>query len=221
VGATGSGKTSIANLITRLYEFQKGRITVDGVDVRHWDPRDLRRRVGMISQDVFLFSGQIADNLRLDDETLPLNVLQRAAARVGLSRLVEGDADSLTRRVGERGSGLSVGEKQLVAFARAVAFDPGILILDEATSSVDHRTEEQIQTALGEVFAGRTNIVIAHRLSTIRSADRIIVLHKGRIREMGRHDELMGQDGIYARLYHLQEEADRQTPTPVAARVSA
>jgi len=221
VGATGSGKTSIANLITRLYEFQKGRITVDGVDVRHWDPRDLRRRVGMISQDVFLFSGQIADNLRLDDETLPLDVLRRAAARVGLSRLVEGDADSLTRRVGERGSGLSVGEKQLVAFARAVAFDPGILILDEATSSVDHRTEEQIQTALGEVFAGRTNIVIAHRLSTIRSADRIIVLHKGRIREMGRHDELMGQDGIYARLYHLQEEADRQTPTPVAARVSA
>ncbi len=208
VGATGSGKTSIANLVTRLYEFQKGRVTVDGLDVRSWDPQALRRRIGMISQDVFLFSGQISDNLRLDDESMSNDVLARAAARVGLSRLVEGDGDSLTRRVGERGSGLSVGEKQLVAFARAVAFDPGILILDEATSSVDHRTEEQIQTAIGEVFAGRTNIVIAHRLSTIRSASRIVVLHKGRIRETGNHDELIAENGIYARLYHLQEEAN-------------
>lgn len=211
VGATGSGKTSIANLVTRLYEFQKGRITVDGIDVRQWDPQALRRRVGMISQDVFLFSGQISDNLRLDDETITNDALSQAAARVGLSRLVEDDGDSLTRRVGERGSGLSVGEKQLVAFARAVAFDPGILILDEATSSVDHRTEEQIQTAIGEVFAGRTNIVIAHRLSTIRSASRIIVLHKGRIREAGDHDELIAENGIYARLYHLQEESNSMT----------
>jgi len=221
VGATGSGKTSIANLVTRLYEFQRGRVTVDGLDVRSWDPQALRRRVGMISQDVFLFSGQISDNLRLDDESISNDVLVRAAARVGLSRLVEGDGDSLTRRVGERGSGLSVGEKQLVAFARAVAFDPGILILDEATSSVDHRTEEQIQTAIGEVFAGRTNIVIAHRLSTIRSAARIIVLHKGRIRETGNHDELIAEKGIYARLYHLQEESNAMKPTTerVSARV--
>lgn len=211
VGATGSGKTSIANLVTRLYEFQRGQVNVDGIDVRQWDPQALRRRVGMISQDVFLFSGQIADNLRLDDESLSNEVLEQAAARVGLSRLVEGDGDSLTRRVGERGSGLSVGEKQLVAFARAVAFDPGILILDEATSSVDHRTEEQIQSAISEVFAGRTNIVIAHRLSTIRSAARIVVLHKGRIRETGNHDELIAQNGIYARLYYLQEESNALT----------
>jgi ABC-type multidrug transport system fused ATPase/permease subunit len=221
VGATGSGKTSIANLITRLYEFQKGRISVDGVDIRQWEPQALRHRVGMISQDVFLFSGQIVDNLRLDDETVPTDALRRASDRVGLSRLVEGDGDSLTRRVGERGSGLSVGEKQLVAFARAVAFDPGILILDEATSSVDHRTEQQIQEALAEVFAGRTNIVIAHRLSTIRSADRIIVLHKGRIREMGRHDELMKHNGIYARLYRLQEEVDQDVDTPKSANIPA
>jgi ABC-type multidrug transport system fused ATPase/permease subunit len=175
----------------------------------------------MISQDVFLFSGQISDNLRLDDESISTDVLAGAAARVGLSRLVEGDGDSLTRRVGERGSGLSVGEKQLVAFARAVALDPGILILDEATSSVDHRTEEQIQTAIGEVFAGRTNIVIAHRLSTIRSAARIIVLHKGRIRETGNHDELIAENGIYARLYHLQEESNamKSTTERVGARV--
>ncbi|MBI3872408.1 MAG: ABC transporter ATP-binding protein [candidate division Zixibacteria bacterium] len=218
VGATGAGKTSIANLITRLYEFQRGSITVDGIDVRAWNASALRRRVGAISQDVFLFSGRIADNIRLDSPTLNDEALLAAAERVGLGRLSGGSDHGLSRPVGERGSGLSVGEKQLVAFARALAFDPGILILDEATSSVDHETEARIQAALSVVFSGRTNIVIAHRLSTIRSADRIIVLHKGRVREVGRHDELVTQDGIYARLHRLQADTYEPDESSVSGR---
>jgi ATP-binding cassette subfamily B protein len=205
--------------MTRLYEFQRGSITIDGVDVRAWDLRALRRRVGMIAQDVFLFSGQVVDNIRLDVADVGDDAVAAAAGRVGLARLAGDGGDPLVRAVGERGSGLSVGEKQLVAFARAVAFNPGILILDEATSSVDHETEARIQMALAAVFAGRTNIVIAHRLSTIRSAGRIIVLHKGRIREVGGHDDLVTQDGIYARLYHLQEETGEAVES-VAPRVA-
>jgi ATP-binding cassette subfamily B protein len=204
VGATGAGKTSIANLITRLYEFQKGSITVNGVDVRDWDPRELRRHVGTVSQDVFLFSGTIEENIRMGKSALTTDELAKAAAYVGLDRLVEEGQSGLARAVGERGSGLSVGEKQLVAFSRVVADNPSILILDEATSSVDHATEARIQAALAKLFEGRTNIVVAHRLSTIRSADRIIVLHKGEIRESGTHDELIAKKGIYYYLDQLQ-----------------
>ena len=206
VGATGAGKTSIASLITRLYDFQKGSITVDGVDIREWDPLALRKRVGTVSQDVFLFSGTIAENIRMGRATISDEEVTAAAARVGLDRLAHRDGIGLERKVGERGSGLSVGEKQLVSFARVVADDPGVLILDEATSSVDRETEVRIQHALGELFSGRTNIVVAHRLSTIRSADRIIVLHKGEIREVGTHDELIALKGIYYYLDQLQSE---------------
>ncbi|MEW5702411.1 MAG: ABC transporter ATP-binding protein [Candidatus Zixiibacteriota bacterium] len=219
VGATGAGKSSIAGLMTRLYEFQRGSISVDGVDIRAWDIRALRRRVGLIAQDVFLFSGDVKDNIRLDVATHDDETIAAAAQRVGLGRLAGNGGSALARAVGERGSGLSVGEKQLVAFARAVAFDPGILILDEATSSVDHETEARIQAALSAVFAGRTNIVVAHRLSTIRAADRIIVLHHGRVREIGSHDELLALDGIYARLYRLQEEPEEAVET-AAPRVT-
>lgn len=204
VGATGAGKTSVANLITRLYEFQKGTISVNGVDVRQWDPRALRRQVGTVSQDVFLFSGSIEENIRMGRASLTSDEVLAAAAHVGLDRLGDEGETGLARTVGERGSGISVGEKQLVAFSRVVADDPSILILDEATSSVDHATEARIQEALGKLFHGRTNIVVAHRLSTIRSADRIIVLHKGEIRETGTHAELTAMKGIYYYLDQLQ-----------------
>ncbi|MBI5869059.1 MAG: ABC transporter ATP-binding protein [candidate division Zixibacteria bacterium] len=204
VGATGAGKTSIANLITRLYDFQQGQILVDGIDIRQWDPHALRQRVGTVSQDVFLFSGSVADNIRMGRAEMTGETVAAAAEKVGLARLGRDQEDGLARMVGERGSGLSVGEKQLVAFARVVVDDPGILILDEATSSVDHETEARIQAALELLFANRTNIVVAHRLSTIRNANRILVLHKGRVREEGTHDQLIAQRGIYYYLDRLQ-----------------
>jgi ATP-binding cassette subfamily B protein len=216
VGATGAGKTSVANLITRLYEFQKGTITVNGVDIRAWDPRALRRHVGTVSQDVFLFSGTIEDNIRMGRLSLTEKQILDAATHVGLDRLAGDGHSGLGRTVGERGSGLSVGEKQLVAFSRVVADDPSILILDEATSSVDHATEARIQGALAKLFDGRTNIVVAHRLSTIRSADRIIVLHKGEIRETGTHEELVALQGIYYYLDQLQSSgADMPAGKPL------
>ncbi len=203
VGATGAGKSSIISLLLRFYDVQKGRLTLDGTDVRDLDPKRLRSTLALVLQDVHLFSGTIASNIRLGSIISPDRV--RAAARaVGADRFVEALPHGYDAEVKERGSTLSVGQKQLLSFARALAHDPRVLILDEATSSVDTETEQLIQKGLRVLLAGRTSIVIAHRLSTIQHVDEILVLHKGRIRERGTHQQLLATRGLYWRLYQLQ-----------------
>lgn len=204
VGHTGAGKTSLVGLLCRFYEYQQGQIEMDGIDLREWDPVDLRAHIGLVLQDVFLFSGNIAQNIRLGNGRIDNDRVRWAAHQVKADRFIERLPAQYDEPVTERGSTLSVGQKQLLAFARALAYDPRVLILDEATSSVDTETEILIQQALERLFEGRTAIVIAHRLSTIRNMDRIVVLHKGEIREEGSHDELMALQGIYYRLYQLQ-----------------
>lgn len=204
VGHTGAGKSTLANLLMRFYDVGAGAVLVDGVDVREWDLPRLRRSIGMVLQDVFLFAGDITANLRLGDATISDQRLRRAAEEVGALGFIEALPKGFDTEVKERGAGLSVGQKQLLAFARALAFDPQILILDEATASIDSETEDHIQRALERLLVGRTSLVIAHRLSTIRRADRILVMHKGRLREQGTHQELLAQRGIYHRLYQLQ-----------------
>jgi ATP-binding cassette subfamily B protein len=204
VGATGAGKSSIISLLARFYDVQRGTILVDGVDVRELEQQALRRLVGIVLQDAFLFSGTIGSNIRLHESTSDEEVW-RAATAAHADRFINTLPDKLGQKVRERGAGLSVGEKQLLTFARAMAFNPEIcLVLDEATSSVDAETEELIQAALLRLIKGRTSIVIAHRLSSVRNVDRIIVLDKGRIVEMGGHDELIVQRGAYFRLCQLQ-----------------
>jgi ATP-binding cassette subfamily B protein len=204
VGHTGAGKTSITNLLCRFYEFQKGEILFDGVDIRKIPKEDIRRRMAIVLQDVFLFSGDIKTNINLGDDTISLDRIKAAAHVVGADNFIEELPAKYDEPVKERGSTLSVGQKQLISFARALAFDPRILILDEATSSVDTETEQLIQKAIEKLLHGRTSIVIAHRLSTIQRADKIIVMHKGEIREMGTHQELLAIGGIYYKLYKLQ-----------------
>jgi ATP-binding cassette subfamily B multidrug efflux pump len=204
VGHTGAGKSTLANLLLRFYDVDSGAVRVDGVDVRGWDLTRLRRSIGMVLQDVFLFSGSIAANIRLGEEGIDDDRLREAAREVHALPFIERLNGGFAAEVRERGAGLSVGQKQLIAFARALAFDPRILILDEATSSIDTETEQLIQGALGRLLAGRTSIVIAHRLSTVQRADRILVLHKGEVREQGTHQELLAMRGIYYRLYLLQ-----------------
>jgi ATP-binding cassette, subfamily B, multidrug efflux pump len=211
VGATGSGKTTLISLLTRFYDVQKGSITVDGVDVREWDTTELRRGIGVVLQDVFLFAGTIEQNLRLGDD-LPRERLVAAAREVHADTFIERLPGGYDAAVVERGATLSTGEKQLLSFARALAFDPRILVLDEATSSVDTETELLIQDALRRLMKGRTSIVIAHRLSTIQDVDRIVVLHRGQIREYGTHAELLALNGIYSRLYALQFAGTETTP---------
>lgn len=203
VGHTGAGKTTIISLLLRFYDPERGRITLDGVDVRDLVPSELRRRFGFVQQDLFLFTGDVFRNLALDDQTGEAAV-SRAVARVGADGLVDRVPGGLRHELTERGRNLSVGERQLLSFARALARDPEILLLDEATSSVDSESESRIQRGVLELMKGRTSIVVAHRLSTILHADEILVMHHGRVVERGRHDALLRQGGVYQRLYRLQ-----------------
>ena len=204
VGHTGAGKTTIINLLCRFYDIQQGEILIDGINIQQVEPKELRRHIAVVLQDVFLFSGDIQNNIHLGDETIPLERVKAAARLVGANRFIDALPNTYAAEVKERGATLSVGQKQLLSFARALAFNPRILVLDEATSSVDTETEQLIQHAIKKMLQGRTSIVIAHRLSTIQSADKIIVLHKGEIREMGNHQELLALNGIYRKLYELQ-----------------
>jgi ATP-binding cassette subfamily B multidrug efflux pump len=204
VGATGAGKSSTINLLSRFYDVNKGQILIDGVDIRSVNTKDLRKQIAVVLQDVFLFAGDIKTNITLGDESIPSEQVIAAARTVGADRFIERLPSGYDTEVKERGATLSVGQKQLISFARALAYNPKILILDEATSSVDTETEILIQAAIKNLLRGRTSIVIAHRLSTIQSADKIIVLHKGEIREVGTHQELLALGGIYYKLYQLQ-----------------
>ena len=204
VGATGSGKTSLIKLLSRFYDVGRGAIRVDGIDVREWDLGALRRRIGVVLQDVFVFSGDVAGNISLRDAAITPARMEEAARRVHAWSFIADLPGKLREPLRERGSNLSTGQRQLLAFARALAYDPAILVLDEATSSVDTETEMLIQDALATLMADRTAVVIAHRLSTIEHADRIVVLHHGAVREIGTHQQLVEARGIYHRLYQLQ-----------------
>lgn len=204
VGATGAGKTTLSKLLGRQYDVQRGRILVDGVDIREWDLDVLRRRIGVVLQDVFVFSGDVATNLSLGREDLSLDNVTRAARLVHADRFIARLRHGYREHLHERGANLSAGERQLLSFARALAYDPAILVLDEATSNVDPETEALIQQALVRLMQNRTTLVIAHRFSTIQNADRILVMHKGRLREDGTHRELLDRRGIYWRLSQLQ-----------------
>lgn len=204
VGATGSGKTSIINVLARFYDISAGRVLVAGTDITSIDKHNLRRHVGVVLQDVFLFADTIRENLRLGDESIEDDALWEALERVSANGFVQRLKGALDHKVAERGAMFSTGEKQLLAFARTLVHDPPILVLDEATANIDTETEVRIQEALLTLMEHRTVLVIAHRLSTVKSADRILVMHKGRIHEIGTHEELLQRDGLYRRLYELQ-----------------
>ena len=217
VGHTGAGKTTTIQLLLRFYDIQRGQILLDGTDIRELSVQDLRRQFGIVLQDPFLFTGTLESNVRLGSENVSRSATESALREVGLGPFLDSLPQGLDTVVSERGSTFSVGQRQLVSFARALAHNPRFLILDEATSSVDTRTEMMIREALDRLLTGRTSIVIAHRLSTIQNADRILVFHKGRLREQGTHQELLAERGIYYRLYQLQYK-DQELRLPVAPR---
>jgi len=204
VGHTGSGKTSIVNLILGMYPYQKGRILIDGKDIHNYSLADLRRNVGIVQQDVFLFSGNIKDNIALNNDELSDEEIIQVAKYVNADKFISKLPNGYNEPVMERGATLSTGQRQLIAFARVLAYNPSIFILDEATSNIDTETELLIQDALNKIIKDRTSIIIAHRLSTIQNVDRILVLHKGEIVEEGSHFELLDKQGLYYDLYRLQ-----------------
>jgi ABC-type multidrug transport system fused ATPase/permease subunit len=205
VGATGAGKTTVVNLLERFYDPVEGRVLLDGVDLRRWPKSDLQRHIGLVMQDVFIFSGSLADNILLGQEQAGPETLERAVTQANALSFIQKLPKGMEQDIGEEGSNLSAGERQLLSFARALAHDPKVLILDEATSSVDPETERLIQEAILTMTRKRTTVVIAHRLSTIRRADRILVMHHGRVREQGTHDELMALKGVYYKLNRFRE----------------
>jgi ATP-binding cassette subfamily B multidrug efflux pump len=220
VGHTGAGKTTIISLLMRFYDVQKGAIKIDGVDVKEMDLAELRRRYGVVLQDPFLFTGTVEGNIRLGTDWITDADIEKAAEDVNLADFIRALPQGFKEEVRERGSTLSTGQKQLISFARALAHDPKILILDEATSSVDTETEMKVRDALSRMVEGRTSVVIAHRLSTIQRADKIIVMHKGQVREVGTHQQLLAQHGIYYKLYQLQYK-DQEIPVGAGGQVTA
>ncbi len=223
VGHTGAGKTTIISLLLRFYDVQKGAIRIDGVDIRDMDLAQLRRRYGVVLQDPFLFSGTVADNIRLGSHWIQDSSIENAAEQVNVADFIRSLPGGFGEEVKERGSTLSTGQKQLISFARALAHNPKILILDEATSSVDTETEFRVRDALTRLVEGRTSIMIAHRLSTVQRANKIIVMHKGKVREIGSHQQLLANRGIYWKLYQLQykdqELSATAIPLPQAERL--
>jgi ATP-binding cassette subfamily B protein len=219
VGHTGAGKTTITALMMRFYDVQHGAVLVDGVDVRHHDLKALRQRFGVVLQDPFLFTGTITDNIRLGSSWITNEAVENAADEVNVGDFIRTLSQGFQEPVKERGATLSTGQKQLISFARALAHAPGILILDEATSSVDTDTEQRVRRALARMITGRTSVLIAHRLSTIQSADTILVMHKGTLRERGTHQQLLAERGLYYKLYQLQyrdqELPAGSAPTPL------
>jgi ATP-binding cassette subfamily B protein len=216
VGHTGAGKTTLISLLLRFYDVQRGAIRIGGVDVRDMELGELRRRFGVVLQDPFLFSGTIRDNIRLGTDWIRDEAVEQAAEQVNVADFIRSLPGGFTEPMRERGSTLSTGQKQLISFARALAHDPKILVLDEATSSVDTETEFRVREALSRMVEGRTSVIIAHRLSTVQRADNILVMHKGRLREMGTHQELLAQRGIYWKLYQLQYK-DQELAAPAPA----